>query len=383
MMESVAHEQAGQVANGSEVILGLIAAPGTPTAVAAALAEQIPELLAEHLSGTTWRVEVVTNPLVAPPADDDDLVEAARSLLLDQGWDLALCLTDLPLTVRRRPVLAHASPLHGVGLVSVPALGPVGTHRQARETALRLLRTLLGDPDRGDRLADDAERRRSSHRLTRIHGRLRRLGDDRDSPGGAGSIRFTRRVLGGNLQLLLGMIWTNEPWRLAIGLSRALVAAVAVDVLALITLDVWRLADPFGGLRLVVLGLGAVAVTTMTLIIGAGLWEHALSRRARQQVVLFNVATTGTVLIGVLSLYAALFVLGLAAAKFLIVPSVLARSLGHQVGWPDYTEIAWFASSLAMIGGALGAGLESDEAVRQAAYTHRPSAPGPADAPNG
>jgi serine phosphatase RsbU (regulator of sigma subunit)/PAS domain-containing protein len=66
-----------------------------------------------------------------------------------------------------------------------------------------------------------------------------------------------------------------------------------------------------------------------------------------------------------------LFVLALVAALLLVVPELLSAALGHPAGLADYAELAWLTSSLATVGGALGAGLETDEAVRQAAYSHR------------
>ena len=353
----------------SEVVLGLVAAPGAGAELAAALAGQLPQLLAQRHPGARWRVVLVRDALVTPPAEDLELVEATRARLLAEDWDLAVALTDLPLEVGRRPVVAHASPLHGVGLLCVPALGAVAVPRRAREAVLRLVDGLLGaadlEPDHGNGPA-------SRGALT---GRIRELAADTDADSGAGSgdgtVRFTARVLTGNLRLLAGMVRANQPWRLALRLSRALTAAVATGVFALVTSDIWALADAYGPGRLAALGLASILAIATTLIAGAGLWERARHRRAREQVVLFNLATTATVVLGVAALYAALFVLSLLGAALLVVPDLLVGALGHDAGAGAYAKLAWLTTTLATVGGDLGAGLETDEAVREAAYTYR------------
>jgi hypothetical protein len=155
--------------------------------------------------------------------------------------------------------------------------------------------------------------------------------------------------------------------------SRALTAAGAAGVFALVTSDIWRVADTLGWWRLTAVTTGSVGAICATLIIGAGLWERVRRPSMRQQVLLFNIATTGTVVTGVVVLYAALFVLALLAALLLIPPALLMGALGHPVAFSDYVEVAWLTSSVATVGGALGAGLETDEAVRRAAYTYRTS----------
>ena len=352
--------------DGSEVVLGLVSAPGAATDLASALAADLERELRERSPEIDWRIERRVDGLVQPPADDAEIVLAGRERMLAEGWDLVVCLTDLPLRVSRRPAVAHASPLQGVAVLSVPALGAVATRRRARETALRLVDTLLGDGDGGEDAgtADSGGRRR--RRRTR---RLRQLGAEQEQADG--TLRFTARVLTGNVSLLAGMLWANRPWQLAAGLSRALVAALTAGVFALVTSDIWRLADAYGTARLAAIAVGSVVAITTTLILGAGLWERTTHRRMRRQVVLFNIATTGTVLIGVLTLYAVLLVLATLAAWLLVVPGLHAAAVGHDVDLGDVVELAWLTTSLATAGGALGAGLETDEAVRRAAYTHR------------
>jgi hypothetical protein len=59
------------------------------------------------------------------------------------------------------------------------------------------------------------------------------------------------------------------------------------------------------------------------------------------------------------------------AAGAVIPPAVFEMQLHHAVGVWDYLKLARLVSSLATIGGALGAAVESDRAVREAAYGYR------------
>jgi hypothetical protein len=108
-------------------------------------------------------------------------------------------------------------------------------------------------------------------------------------------------------------------------------------------------------------------VTIVAVIVAHELWERAPDPRVCAQVLLFNVTTGLMVTIGIASLYAALFLIVL-AADLLIVSPVLAEALGHDASMQDYVTLAWFAASFGTVVGALGTALESDAVAREAAY---------------
>ena len=145
------------------------------------------------------------------------------------------------------------------------------------------------------------------------------MGDER---GGVATVLF-----GGYLRLLAGLIWANEPWRFAARLYRVLIAALAAVAFALVTSDLWLLADRMGTLRLAALSFVSVGATAATLVIVHGLWERTPSPAARAQVALFNLATLATVLIGVACLYVALFALTAASAALLLPRGLLGQTL--------------------------------------------------------
>jgi hypothetical protein len=80
---------------------------------------------------------------------------------------------------------------------------------------------------------------------------------------------------------------------------------------------------------------------------------------------------TGHLMIGVLICYVALYVVNLAWAFFALDPAVTGDYLHASLGYHDLFVLAWFVASAATIGGGLGSGLQSDDAIRAAAYSKR------------
>jgi hypothetical protein len=179
-------------------------------------------------------------------------------------------------------------------------------------------------------------------------------------------------VLVRNPRLLIGMVHANRPWQLTARLYRALVAAMAVAVYGLVSTQVWRIATSAGALRLALVAAASTGLTVASVILVHGLWERAPNPGSSEQVILFNLATTLTVLCGIATLYCALFLFAALGAFTLITPQLLAHTLGRPSHLTAYIELALLVASLATLGGALGGALESDAAVREAAYARRP-----------
>jgi len=348
----------------SSVTVGLVATPTLDSPALIELADEVAERLRERYPDVDWQVVPVRDALVTGPVELANLVDAVRARMLEEDWDLAVAVTDLPLRLDRRPLLTHTSRSHSVALVSLPAIGVVRRHHRLLESIGDALAVLVGDVP--------SQRDAQGRPRLGVRARLVELGSDVENPSDTQVIQFLARVVTGNIRLLLGMILANRPWRLIPRLSRALLGALAAGVFALVTSDVWRIATSLDGVRLAVLMAISVGAAVVTLIVAHGLWERAPEPRVREQVALFNLVTTITVVIGVVSLYLAVFVFSLASAELAIDDTLLAGSLHHPVGFDEYLRLAWFTASLATVGGALGGTVETDSAVREAAYARRP-----------
>jgi hypothetical protein len=358
-------EPAGESPQTQRIDLGLLVTPALGDDVVRSLAEDVEQELARRYPRVDWQITADRDLLVAPPARLADVFDAARTRLLDRNWDIAVHVTELPLRVSRRPVVTHTSRTHGVAIVSLPALGLKQSSRHLVQTIADAVGMFVGD----DTDWDGRVRRSDPDRIQR---RWVELASDVDAADGLAGAALLQRVVTGNVRLLIGMVRANHPWRLATSLSRTLVGAVGVGAFAIVSSDIWQIAAQISPVKLALACVATVSMSVGTLIAVHGLWERALDRSLREQAMMFNIVTLITVGFGIAVLYTILCLLELAGAWILISPSLLSEQIGHASEFGDYLRLALLAGALATIGGALGAALESDAAVREAAYGYRP-----------
>ncbi|MBB2938079.1 hypothetical protein FHX82_005155 [Amycolatopsis bartoniae] len=341
-----------------EVVVGLLADPDLPATLARELARTLPaELRAAVGPEVRWSVERVRDPFEAMFPDSQRLVDKARQRVRDTNWDLAVCLTDLPLLDDGGVTAVKISRADRVALVSLPSLGGVLLHRRLRDVVVPLVAVL--DPAVS---ADPA-------------GQLRRVGLEPVPPGDH-EIQGFRRAGPGFVRLLAGMIRANRPWQLVIGLSTALASAVAGSAFGILYSSIWLLATSLGPLRLSAVIVAAIGALAVWLIVNHSLWEHrershARSERERR---LRNAGTVFTVGAGAIVFFLALCLLTGIAVALVVPPAYLAGSVGHPAGPLDYVKVTLMASVLGTVAGAVGSGLEDDTTVRQATYGYREQA---------
>jgi hypothetical protein len=314
--------------------VGLVADPTSPTHVARQMSDLSPPGAEE---GDAWDVEVVSEPFTTASEDVDDALARLGDEAGKHQWDLVVGLTELPLRDEDGGfLLVQTDPQRRRAVLSLPALGGFDVHTRARRT-IRALVSRMADP-----AAEDV-----------------------------GRVSLPRRS--GVWRLLSGMVLANRPWLLVPGLKSALVAALATGAISTINSTMWLLAGSLSWWRLLVATIGSITLVVAWLVVDGELWDRPDddSAEARQRSRLYNISTLLTLTLGGLLCCLALYVVNLLWALFVLDPAVMGGYLNSSLGHRDLFVLAWFVASVATVGGALGSGLESDEAIRRATYSKR------------
>jgi hypothetical protein len=323
----------------------LVADPGAPAVIAARLSESLPNALTDWAPADgKWAVSVRHH---AYPVDENAEVSAVIRTINpgDEREDIVIYLTDLPRRQGTTPVIADISVPNRLGVISIPGVGGAFIDRRVRKLAQTVVAEVTSQSDMQNP---------SVKRLTRTQD--------------GGVVRYVAPSAMSRVRLLTGMVYANRPWRLVTGMSKVMMAAFATGAVSLAYPTIWQLSDTMGPWRLSAATILASAAMIVWLIVDHELWERPKSAGERDRAVLYNASTVVTLTIGVIIFHAGLFILLLLTAWWTLPPQMVAQNLRHPVGLSSLLLMAWLVAAVATLGGALGSGMEDNEAVKAAAY---------------
>jgi hypothetical protein len=330
--------------------LGLLADPHFPHELTKLIARELPKSLEKCLGPSTrWHIDVLCERL---PADErgPHVGDVARARKSDEGWDLVICITDLPRHDGSRAVIADVDVGGGMALASLPSLGAFGLRKRVHRAIMRIVAELL-----------EAERAGPSIPHA-----------DRTDPDEQGiDVRFLAGWPRGYLRLVAGMVRANRPWFLARRLYRVLVAAIGTGAYLVMSQSLWMLSGHVQTPRLVITTVLSVGAMVTWIIVDHDLWEKRDGPFEPGRARLYNTVTAITFTLGISVLYIGLFLALLAGMLFLIDGGLLEQVTKQSADVTDYLRIAWLGASVATVAGALGSSLENDKEVREAAYGYR------------
>jgi hypothetical protein len=300
----------------------------------------------------------MTASLVADEqVDVSDMAEAVLEHLTDGDWDIGIFITDLPRRAQLYPVSAEVDTDQRVALISLPALGA----RRVRSRVKRAVLDIVGQ------LAT-----REGEGRPEVLGRPARGKIPDIAPVPAGG-RYVVPGLRGHVRLVAGMVRANRPWRLFATLSRALAGVFATAAVLFMNSAAWNVAPALSAWQEALITVLSTFALTAWIIIDHHLWEREGDQLPGRHHPLYpyNLVTLITIALGVVCLYVVLLGTLIGLSFLVLDPAVFSRTLGRHTRPGDYLYLTWFITSLAMIGGAFGSGLEESRVVRNAAYGHR------------
>ncbi|GIO22223.1 hypothetical protein [Oceanobacillus sp. J11TS1] len=368
--------------------IGLITAPGYPNEIGAKLQEELPSLLAYYVKERIeWKINYIEDPLLGGDAKSKEILEATKRMREEKEWDYAICLTDLPLFKEKRMIVAEVNEKENIALISMPSFGSTLMMKRLRESIMQLVNEMYygSSEESRERSASRIESKRSKRKdvdlkdsrnlmTSRFFGWLSPLKRETpsDNEDDYMNVRFTvarRGII--SLRLLGGMVRANRPWSLFPAFMKIMTIAFATGSYALVFPTLWLLSEYYSIPRMFLLTFFSIMAMTIWIILIHHLWERKRDQGNNYVRRLYNATTFITLFITVCIYYVTLYCLFLVGVFVFIPTGMLDSQLSGEPGLVHYFLIAWIATSVSTVIGALGTALENEEVVLNATYGYR------------
>lgn len=348
-------------------ILGLVVSPGEAEKKVNTLIDMIPCALKEVSQNTEeWQVQTIVDSLTGSAESINEIFQKINAHTKKNAWDVTIGITDLPIFHEGKVVNADINEKNDVILISLPSLGWKLKKNVIKQLIIKMALT-ISESD------NDSNNKRSPSFINifpRNYKSVRLKIKETDS-------FHTRFILGskikGYMRILTGMTFINNPLNMLQTLSGVLAIGFTTGAFCMAFTTMWQLSYLFNGWRLLLASVSSILGMLAWITVSHNLWEVPSKKNRKKFRKLYNLTTLSTLMCSILIFYFILFLLFLLLSVTLLPPSFLGQTLGIKegIGFTRYLDIAWFASSLATVVGAIGIGLSDEKLVLESTYGYR------------
>lgn len=362
--------------------LGIVAAPGLTTTISEKIEDNIKATLNKEIADSAnWEIDLKVDHLTGAAEEVNEIMDRAFELKATHDWDYVISLTDLPIFDQGFVVLADTHK-NEAAQISLPAFGIMPTARNVKNTMVHMAKELYYTTNnsadvqflkKGIGIKESNKGKNFYKLMNKVFkfSTLERKVMPEDSSTKK-SIRFIIRPKSiGRLKLINGMTMSNRPWSIMPNFKKVIGLAFATGSYMLIFNTLWQLSGLYNYSRFVILMSVAMIAMVTWIIFAHNLWEKKRHYKSNKLRLMYNAATVMTLSVSVFTFYISMFILFSFAVIVFVPGDVFKEVLEHEVRFIDYAKLAWLVTSAATVAGAIGAGLENEEAVRQVTYGYR------------
>lgn len=365
---------------GEKITVGLVVAPELAEQIACKMKETLPEALRKHISHEIdWKVETVVDPLTGAAETVDKIFQEATTYRSNNTWDFIVCLTDLPIFHEKKVVAVDINEHLNISIVSIPAFGLSPFVKRIQKSIIYTLKTMNQTEGAHSNVRKETSFHSNKNEITKLLKRsfpispVRKMRLWMKETGDVHTRIIIVPRFYGALYLLVGMTTANNPFKVMSSLTNVVAIAFTTGVFGMAFTTIWELSHIFSNWRLTGIMFASIFGMVLWVSVAQELWEPRSSRSDNHIRKFYNVTTAMTLFAAISAYYIVVFMLFSITTFVLIPPEFLAETLGLDATPTivNYFKIAWFASSLSIVAGAIGAGLANEELVRNSTYGYR------------
>ena len=363
--------------------VGLIALGQLPSTILEGCRSWLERYLTSTFTAFDWAVEKEDWDLQW--ADPLWLLDRAQARMEEAGWQFSFLVTDgkdYPSTSGPAATLSFS---HSSVLIYLSDLILDGQEADDGEAITRCCYLILAyfarlnglphledkmirarDLDEGNPLSPEETKELDASLHSLADGVLRR------SVKEIKGLALYARIIFSHPMRVLRTVLSHRPLRIVFSLGKLVFATMAALVLALLSTELWYLGVGINIWRLILIAVAVLLAATVYVVFRQRLYVSRVSRSLSEQAAFFNLTSFLTVFSVLLALFVIIFAVTIVVTLG-VYPRYIVEDwiMKKEVGFFDYMRVSLLISSMAMVVGALGAGLEENEHFRQVMYTER------------